>query len=86
MGFVRAAVAGYAVNRLPLGVSAWRLLSQIVFMAKPLSDFPDLLPALGPNMRTISDHCDIPGSTNWPSDGHGINVATLRILAQRGHK
>ena len=51
--FVTGPIEDQVASLLSLGLSAWRLWSEIVFIAKPLGDLPDLLPALRPN---IADH------------------------------
>ena len=73
-------------------VSFWRRrerlgpLSQFVFAAKPLSDFPDPMPAVGWNTRTITLHGDIPKPANPIRDGNSINAGARGVLTELRHK
>jgi hypothetical protein len=56
-------------------------LGQFVFAAKPLSDFPDPVSAIGSNTRAVTFHGNIPKSANPARDGNSFNAAAHRILA-----
>jgi hypothetical protein len=60
-------------------------LSQMVLAAKPLGDFPDPMPAVGWNTRTITLHGDTPESANPTRDGNSINAGARGILTELRH-